>query len=131
MCLPGYVVNNGGVFASGFYDMGIPVPLIDLICVEHYRPVLTALLSKAKERNCSPIEIAEKIVRKRFRPVSGSSESRWMRISKRLVREKILPKSFYGRRRWRQYEAYLAGLKAEIENEEFEDGSCCPFGSGE
>jgi len=59
--VPGFVANAGGVYASGLFDRGIPIPEIDALCVHHHRGVVEALLAAASARGTAPDILARRL----------------------------------------------------------------------
>ncbi len=107
-CLPGYVVNSGGVFASSLSDSGVPAREIETLAATFFRRIVYKLLVKSAEMGISPVESAGRIAR-------GSSETkrRWKRgLMKKAFRKGLLSEDRYGRFYLREFTHDLK----EIEN---------------
>jgi len=61
LCLPGFVANAGGVYASGLFDRGVPIPEIDALCARHHRRVVDALLAAASSSGTAPDVLARRL----------------------------------------------------------------------
>jgi glutamate dehydrogenase (NAD(P)+) len=85
-CLPGYVVNCGGVYASSLYDSGVGTPEIHAIFESRYRPIVEKLFTVSAERKCSPIETADGIAQRSVRVRSEERLSRADKIRTRTAR---------------------------------------------
>ena len=90
MCLPGFIVNNGGVFASSLYDTGVVFETIERICSDLYCGVLFALLDKSRELHLSPVDMATDIARKEFEAAS-SNDSIKEKVMRKGAVQKIIP----------------------------------------
>jgi len=106
MCLPGFVVNNGGVFASSLYDTGVGIEVIERICSGLYCGVLHSLMDKSVEMNISPADMATDIARKEFEAASSRDSIVDKVMRKRLV-QKAIPRQLA---RKFQQEAFIRHL---------------------
>jgi glutamate dehydrogenase (NAD(P)+) len=61
LCLPGFVTNCGGVFASGLFDSGVPRREIEQIFGERYRHTVTRLLAASQHMGESPVDTARRV----------------------------------------------------------------------
>ena len=61
LCLPGFVVNSGGVLGSSLYDQGISRPHIERFFAGDYREFVLDLLRTAGQRGMSPVALAQKL----------------------------------------------------------------------
>jgi len=116
-CLPGFVTNSGGVFASGLFDSGLAVADVERIATEHYRPVVAALLQKAVRMGRSAADLAEEIALQRFERncvLAGQN-----RLSDRVLRKfqkmGVVPLSFTSGRTAEKFVRNLKLLLTEIE----------------
>jgi len=65
-CLPGYVVNCGGVFGSDLFDGGVPLRDVEHLSAHRFRPVVRALLEARSRTGVSAVEIAEEVALQRL-----------------------------------------------------------------
>ncbi len=93
LCLPGFVCNGGGVFASSLADSGVKQGRIEAICREIYRPVVAELICSSRALGVSPVAFAEQIARERLRKGEGGSLGH---LLKRLRRRGLVPGALYG-----------------------------------
>jgi len=106
VCLPGYVVNVGGVLASSLYDQGVPRPAIEKLFATRYRDVVAQLVHVAASRRLPVTVLAQELAtrtiaaRATFRPRSLPE-----RIYERFLRHR-LP------RRWRGAQARRRCVRA-------------------
>ncbi|WP_319583461.1 Glu/Leu/Phe/Val dehydrogenase dimerization domain-containing protein [uncultured Pseudodesulfovibrio sp.] len=105
-CLPGFIVNNGGVFASSLYDTGLKIDSIERICAELYRDVLFSLIGKAAELGISPVEMATNIARKEFED-TATNDSIMDKMMRKEVLRKAIPSKLTGKH---QQEAFINHL---------------------
>ncbi len=116
VCLPGFVSNSGGVFASGLFDSGVPAPLVEQVVVDHFQPVVAALLEVAGKGTVTPVALAERIALRRLQERSAAvlrtdtGES----ILRRLVRMGLAPKRFVAQRALRFFVKNMQTLAQEI-----------------
>ena len=61
ICLPGYVVNVGGVLASSLYDQGVPRPAIEHLFATRYRDAVARLLRVASGRGVPVTLLAQEL----------------------------------------------------------------------
>jgi len=101
ICLPGFVTNSGGVFASGLYDSGVSRGDIEKIAEKGYRPVINALLDNARKNNEPPSAVAERVAWQRYeRKLRGEDcgiEERKLKWLRALERKKMIPTKYYAR----------------------------------
>jgi glutamate dehydrogenase/leucine dehydrogenase len=90
-CLPGFVVNCGGVFASSLSDSGVPLPQIERLCRRRFRPVVESLLRAAGHRAESPVRVAEEVALRRLaaRTAGLPPETRGRRLARALWSEGV------------------------------------------
>jgi glutamate dehydrogenase (NAD(P)+) len=97
LCLPGYVTNCGGVFASSLYDSGIPRTEIETIMSGTYRDTVVQLLAAAERLGRSPVEtagrVAGRILAQRMNATSSPSlldkvRARAVRRGPRVLRQR-------------------------------------------
>jgi glutamate dehydrogenase (NAD(P)+) len=114
ICLPGFVVNCGGVFASSLYDSGVPRSKIERLSRERFRALVAALLD-ARRSGSSPFRLAQEVALERLarRQASTRPDSRLGRIGRALVREYV-PRSLYGRDLLARFTRNLVELERRI-----------------
>lgn len=96
VCLPGFVTNSGGVFASGLRDSGIGVEQIEAIGTGQYRAAVAALLSRSAELGRSPVRLAETVAMARLAAArQGGGEPRSLKVMKKLRRRGLVPGRVY------------------------------------
>jgi len=110
-CLPGYVVNCGGVFGSSLYDSGVPVRDVEPLAAHGFRPVVRALLDVRSRTGVPAAEIAEDVALLRL-AARQSSTVRRSGLSRRLddLRRSLVPKRIRGRIVLTAYTRSLAAL---------------------
>ena len=88
LCLPGYVTNCGGVFASSLYDSGIPRTEIETIMSRTYRDTIMQLLAAAERLGRSPVETAGQVAERTLMQRMNAAPSRWLldKVRARAVR---------------------------------------------
>lgn len=95
LCLPGYLVNSGGVFASSLYDSGVPRHEVEQLFATRYRGTVARLLDRSRELGFSPVGACERIageeVERRVRETPDAS-------LKGKIARRVLPRL---PRRWR------------------------------
>lgn len=94
VCLPGYVVNMGGVFASSLYDQGVSVAAIESLFAGPYRSFVGALLETARLRRVPATELAASLAARRL-PTNQQRRSLARRIYGRFMRRRM-PRRFRG-----------------------------------
>lgn len=116
VCLPGFVTNSGGVFASGLFDSGVEVAEVERIAAEHYRPVIAALVRESGRRNVSPVHFAEKIAVRRFERADCSVEQFGLggKVLRKFQDKGIVPRSMTSRRAAQKFVDNLRLLLAEV-----------------
>jgi glutamate dehydrogenase/leucine dehydrogenase len=116
LCLPGFVTNSGGVFASGLYDSGVSMAEIERIGGEHYRPVVSTLIREACTRGVSPVHYAEKIAVRRFERADSSAAPVGLggKVLRILQAKGVVPRSTTGRQAAQRFVANLRELLAEL-----------------
>jgi glutamate dehydrogenase/leucine dehydrogenase len=117
LCLPGFVTNSGGVFASGLHDSGVSTAEIERIGVEFYRPVVAALLQRAGREGVSPVSLAERIALQRFERNSGSNEPGGYgeKLLRKLRQRGVVPRPLEGRRTAARFVDNLRQLFVEVQ----------------
>lgn len=116
LCLPGFVTNSGGVFASGLHDSGVAVAEIERIAADHYRPVVAALLHKAGRMGVSPVVLAETIALRRFEDKSRQAVHRGLgeRVLRKLQEKGVVSRSMTARRTAKRFVINLRQLLTEV-----------------
>jgi len=95
-CLPGFVANCGGVYASSLYDSGVARTDIHALFGPTYRGVIEQLFHAGERNKQSPLEVATDIAERRAKDRSGSHASRGEKLRARADRE--LPASWRARK---------------------------------
>jgi glutamate dehydrogenase/leucine dehydrogenase len=113
MCMPGFIVNNGGVFASSLYDSGVGIESIERLCSDSYSDVLRSLMGKAAELGISPVDMATNIARKEFEAASSIDSILDKVMRKGLVR-KAIPSNLSGRFQYKAFIRHLDTLRGII-----------------
>jgi glutamate dehydrogenase/leucine dehydrogenase len=113
MCMPGFIVNNGGVFASSLYDSGVGIEAIERLCSDSYSDVLRALMGKAAEQGVSPVDMATDIARREFEAASSNDSILDKVMRKGLVR-KAIPSKLSGRLQYKAFIRHLDKLRGVI-----------------
>lgn len=114
VCLPGFVTNSGGVFASGLFDSGIAVARVEEIGATSYRRVIATLLSESLRRGQSPVRLAEQVALKRHAEALLVVSGRGDRLLRQLTRRGLIPGSVASKRADRQFVANLERLERMI-----------------
>lgn len=112
VCLPGFVTNSGGVFASGLFDSGVPVQRIEEIGAGEYRKVVAALVAASLQLGESPVHLAERVALRRFAEAGTGNRSGG--LVKKLARRGLVPKSFARGTAEREFTANLVRLERMI-----------------
>ena len=85
-CLPGFVTNCGGVFASSLYDSGVRRSEIEHIFGGLYRRRIARLLSVARHSGRSPVDTAGEIAGRILETRQGSFPSLLSKVRSRALR---------------------------------------------
>lgn len=114
VCLPGFVTNSGGVYASSLFDSGVKRPEIEEVSAGQYRDVIKALLKKSIEIKRSPLKIAEEVASRRL--LTGSAATRTLadRIVKKAAQKGFIPKGVNGKLFLKKFVENLRKLEREI-----------------
>ncbi|MGE4421880.1 MAG: Glu/Leu/Phe/Val dehydrogenase dimerization domain-containing protein [Pseudodesulfovibrio sp.] len=112
-CLPGFIVNNGGVFASSLFDSGVGVEAIEHICSDLYSDVLHALLDKAAALKVSPVDMATSIARKEF-DAASSNDSIVDKVMRKAIVRRAIPRQLAGRLHQKAFIRHLDKLRGII-----------------
>jgi glutamate dehydrogenase (NAD(P)+) len=116
ICLPGFVTNSGGVYASSLFDSGVPVKEIEDLSTIFYRDVIKRLLKKSIEERISPVKVSEEIARKRFNSTAmNSDDKRFEKLLRSGYRKGMIPKKIYGMFVLNRFIANLKKLVDEID----------------
>ncbi|MEW5746944.1 MAG: Glu/Leu/Phe/Val dehydrogenase dimerization domain-containing protein [Nitrospirota bacterium] len=121
VCLPGFVTNSGGVYASSLYDSGVPGERIEQISATLYRRIVGLLVRKAAELRQSPVVLAEAVALERLRRAheghgqGQGSAGLVRRIGKLLRRKGIVPRAWHARAFEARFINNLEQLLKEIE----------------
>lgn len=115
VCLPGFVTNSGGVYASSLFDSGVAVESIEKISARYYRAVVDGLLEKSFALKESPVRVAEKIARARLAArLNGGGGELSGRLLKKMYRKRMVPKSYYSKVVLNNFVDNLKALDGEI-----------------
>lgn len=97
VCLPGYVVNCGGVYASSLHDSGVARQQIEEISSNGYRRVVAALLKRSRESGLSPLAIAESVAKRRFAAQASGGQNRtlWDKLYDKARGTGVVPGSMH------------------------------------
>ena len=116
ICLPGFVCNSGGVYASSMFDNGVCLKEIEKISETLFRCIIKTLLDKGRTLDVSPIEISTVTALKRFekRKKENGNPGIFKKVMKKIVKKGRLPRSLY-RALWvKEFKANLIELEKEI-----------------
>jgi glutamate dehydrogenase/leucine dehydrogenase len=116
VCLPGFVCNSGGVYASSMFDNGISLEDIEMNSETYFREVVSTLLDRSRELDLSPVEIAIKVAIKRFEKnkAENGNSGVFKRIIKRALAKGFFPKSIYRAQWLKRFKSNLIDLENEI-----------------
>ena len=116
LCLPGYVSNAGGVFASSLYDSGLSRMQVELLVARHYRPVVRLLLNRSRTANLPPPDIAEGIANRELEARASGNGSK--RLASKIARkfEHRLPRSLRARSARNRFVVTMAARLKELED---------------
>lgn len=115
VCLPGFVTNSGGVYASSLFDSGVSVEKIEKISGRYYKDAVSALLEKSALLNVSPVVLAEKIARRRLEAsLTDGAKELSPGLLKKLYRKGVVPKSVFGGVVLGRFVDNLKALKGQI-----------------
>jgi glutamate dehydrogenase/leucine dehydrogenase len=106
LCLPGYLVNSGGVFASSLYDSGVPRGEVERLFATRYRSTVGRLLARSRELGVSVVHASERIARNEADRRGQASPS--ASVGEKVAR-RILPRL---PRRWRAVRARTQCLRS-------------------
>jgi glutamate dehydrogenase (NAD(P)+) len=117
VCLPGFVTNAGGVYASSLYDSGVALQQIEQLSSTYYRDVIATLLARSRELAQSPVRIAETIACQRLAssmslPGEAGGQAYFL---KKAFRKKLIPRSVYGELMLRTCMKCLVHLNQQLE----------------
>ncbi len=93
LCLPGFVCNGGGVFASSLADSAVEGERIEAICRDFYQPMVEELIRRSRSLGISPVELAQQVALRRLERGEGG---RVGPILKRVYRRGLFPPQLYG-----------------------------------
>ncbi|MFO0752891.1 MAG: Glu/Leu/Phe/Val dehydrogenase dimerization domain-containing protein [Thermodesulfovibrionales bacterium] len=113
VCLPGFVANSGGVFASSLYDSGVPSGEIERISGTLFSGAVSRLLMKSREAGQSPVRIAERIALARLEAAGGAGSEQ--RKRRGAFRKRVLPRAWYARQYAVEFSGNLRLLQRQIE----------------
>ncbi|MGA1841296.1 MAG: Glu/Leu/Phe/Val dehydrogenase dimerization domain-containing protein [bacterium] len=115
-CLPGFVCNSGGVYASSMFDNGVCLKEIEKTSETIFRGIIRSLLDKGRTLDISPVEIATLIAMKRFerKKMENGNPGIFKRVKKKIFSKGRFPKPLY-RALWvKEFKANLIELEKEI-----------------
>lgn len=114
VCLPGFVTNSGGVYASSLFDSGVAVESIEKLSARYYRSVVESLLEKSFALDEAPSRVAGRIAKTRLAARLNGGGELSGRLLKKLYRRKMVPKSYYGKVVLNNFVENLKALDKEI-----------------
>jgi glutamate dehydrogenase/leucine dehydrogenase len=116
VCLPGFVTNSGGVFASSLFENGMRLEEIERISATYYKGAVKSLLRRSEQLKLPPAELAETFATKRFEMKKGSSDTLYGRMASAGFDRLPFLRTFSATIKARQIVDSLRGLSAEIES---------------
>jgi glutamate dehydrogenase (NAD(P)+) len=93
LCLPGFVCNGGGVFASSLADSGVAAVSIESICRDIYQPLVGELIRRSNALGISPVNFAQQIAGRRLERGEGG---RIGHLLKKAYHRGLFPAQLYG-----------------------------------
>lgn len=115
ICLPGFVTNSGGVYASSLFDRGVSIKAIEDISNTYYRQAIVNLLLKSNEMRQSPVKVAEKVAYKRLQDRGYNADVFYKRLFKICLQKGIIPKGIYGKFILKDFVENLTRLLKEVQ----------------
>ncbi len=112
-CLPGFVCNSGGVFASSLYDSGVPAERINRLSAELFQPVVASLLKASRRTGESTVDIAARVALGHVKDRKERGRSFAARVISRAERD-LLPKRVRGKRFLSRFGKGLVDLRTEL-----------------
>ena len=113
VCLPGFVVNSGGVFGSTLHDDGVPAPKIEDVTMISFKAIVKALLVAWRDSAAPSSLLAEQIALERLRqradPYGNKSPYLWSAHS--LIHNYLVPKPISWRGSLNRFTANLAEIE--------------------
>ena len=116
VCLPGFVTNSGGVYASSLFENGVRLREIEKISATHYRAAVMSLLRKSAELKLSPVGLAKMVATKRFETRKDYSDTLYSKMTRAGLSKVPLLKTFCDSFKARNIIDSLRELSAEIES---------------
>ncbi|MFX0196604.1 MAG: Glu/Leu/Phe/Val dehydrogenase dimerization domain-containing protein [Candidatus Hodarchaeota archaeon] len=118
VCMPGFVCNSGGVYASSLFDNGVSMRVIERVSSVDFRRAVRALLQKSQDLNLSPVDVATQIALQRFKNKKKEDNKTTIieKAMEKAFRKGIFPKPIYGRLKLGQFKADLLDLTKQIES---------------
>lgn len=110
VCLPGFVANCGGVYASSLHDSGVAANDIQALFGPTYRGIVEQLFHTGERKRQSPLEVATEIAERRAQERSAMHESRAHKLRARAERE--LPANWRARQARTRCQDALRDLEA-------------------
>lgn len=118
VCLPGYLVNGGGVLGSSLFDLGISRAKIDEFFEDFYRPAIEALLDTSAHGNRPVHVLVEAIARYRARSRSTAATGRSLSQKIEGKLRKRYPKALRRKRATSQYRRALSSVISDLRSSE-------------
>ena len=117
VCLPGYVVNCGGVYASSLHDSGVSAEQIEQVSSEQYRRAVAALLERARTTGFSPVTIAQSVAERRFsdKASTASNRSVWEKVYDKVRRAGVTPHSVHAKKVFNSFRTNLEELEMQLQ----------------
>lgn len=114
ICLPGFVSNSGGVFASGLYDSGVPIGNIEAIASGLFCKIVFDVLVKSSECAISPVTFAEQLALFRQKESGAIAAGYGEALFRKLRHRGILPRAVAAARAERKFVRNLHRLAKQI-----------------
>lgn len=117
VCLPGYVVNCGGVYASSLHDSGVSAEQIEQVSSEQYRRAVAALLERSGATGVSPVTIAQSVAERRFadKASTASNRSVWEKVYDKVRRAGVTPHSVHAKKIFNSFRTNLEELEMQLQ----------------
>jgi len=113
-CLPGFVCNSGGIFASSLYDSGVPIDRIDRLSAELFQPVVKALLNASRRTGESTVDIATRLALQHVKTRQENMGRSFAAKAISRAERDFLPQWVRGHRFLSRFGKGLVKLRAEL-----------------
>jgi glutamate dehydrogenase (NAD(P)+) len=115
VCLPGCVTNAGGVFGSSLFDRGLRSEEIEALVVDHYRPVVCRLVSRARELGLPCTEVATRLAVMLLAQRNGPPRAHGLASKLRWRLRQRMPKRLRARAARRAYVENMRALWSDVD----------------